>query len=113
MKKRFCQGCCTFEDILPIIRGTKEAESANFYYAYAHFYQDLFILSAHYFETFLEIYSRSDLAIEANYMFGYSLYMQSPEFNLDQSPSNQAINVMQNFISHILPQNLLKMQERL
>ena len=58
-----------------------------------------FILSAHYFETFLEIYSRSDLAIEANYMFGYSLYMQSPEFNLDQSPSNQAINVMQNFIN--------------
>ena len=39
------------------------------------------------------------MAIEANYMFGYSLYMQSPEFNLDQSPSNQAINVMQNFIN--------------
>ncbi len=98
-KKDFARAVTLFEDILPIIRGTKEAESANFYYAYAHFYQDLFILSAHYFETFLEIYSRSDLAIEANYMFGYSLYMQSPEFNLDQSPSNQAINVMQNFIS--------------
>ena len=57
-KKDFARAVALFEDILPIIRGTKEAESANFYYAYAHFYQDLFILSAHYFETFLEIYSR-------------------------------------------------------
>ena len=71
-KKDFARSIALFEDILPIIRGTKEAESANFYYAYAHFYQDLFILSAHYFETFIEIYSRSNLAIEANYMFGYS-----------------------------------------
>ena len=54
-KKDFARAVALFEDILPIIRGTKEAESANFYYAYAHFYQDLFILSAHYFETFLEI----------------------------------------------------------
>ncbi len=98
-KKDFARATALFEDILPIIRGTKEAESANFYYAYAHYYQDLFILSSHYFETFLEVYSRSELAIEANYMYGYSLYMQSPEFNLDQSPSNQAINVMQNFIN--------------
>jgi len=98
-KKDFSRAIGLFDDILPIIRGTKEAESANFYYAYAHFYQDLFILSAHYFETFLEVYSRSDLALEANYMFGYSLYMQSPEYDLDQTPSYEAINVMQNFIN--------------
>ena len=98
-KKDFARAIALFEDILPIIRGTKEAESANFYYAYAHYYQDLFILSSHYFETFLEVYSRSDLALEANYMYGYSLYMQSPEFNLDQTPSYAAINVMQNFIN--------------
>ncbi|MAJ51010.1 MAG: outer membrane protein assembly factor BamD [Flammeovirgaceae bacterium] len=98
-KKDFARAIALFEDILPIIRGTKEAESANFYYAYAHYYQDLFILSSHYFETFLEVYSRSDLALEANYMYGYSLYMQSPEFSLDQTPSYEAINVMQNFIN--------------
>ncbi|MDC1517306.1 outer membrane protein assembly factor BamD [Cyclobacteriaceae bacterium] len=98
-KKDFARATALFEDILPIIRGTKEAESANFYYAYAHYYQDLFILSAHYFETFLEVYSRSDMALEANYMYGYSLYMQSPEFDLDQTPSYEAINVLQNFIN--------------
>ncbi len=32
-------------------------------------------------------------------MFGYSLYMQSPEYDLDQTPSYEAINVMQNFIN--------------
>ena len=54
-EKRFARAFTLFEDILPIIR-TKEAESANFH-AYAHFYQDLYS-KRHYFETFLEIYSR-------------------------------------------------------
>ena len=31
-----------FEEILPTIRGMPEAETANFYFAYAHFYQNLF-----------------------------------------------------------------------
>jgi outer membrane protein assembly factor BamD len=88
-----------FEDIIPVIRGTEEAELANFYFAYSYFHQKQYILSAHYFESFVTIYSRSDFAMEAAYMHAYSLYMQSPVFRLDQTPTYQAIGSFQKFIN--------------
>ncbi len=48
-----------FEEILPIIKGTKEAEKAQFYYAYSHFYQKLYTESAFFFKSFYDTYSRS------------------------------------------------------
>jgi outer membrane protein assembly factor BamD len=87
------------EEILPIIRGTEEAELANYIYAYSYYYQDQFILSAHYFETFSKVYSRSEYAMEAEYMNAYSLYMQSPDAELDQTSTYEAISAMQMVIN--------------
>lgn len=85
--------------ILPIIRGTKEAEKANFYYAYTYFYQRQYILSANYFKQFATIYSRSEFAKEASFMHAYSLFLQSPDYNLDQSSTYEAIASLQGFIN--------------
>lgn len=87
------------EEILPVIRGSKEAEQAQFYYAYAHYYQKQYLLSAHYFKTFAETYSRSDKAEEALFMHAYSLYLTSPVIDLDQTSTYEAIQAMQNFIN--------------
>lgn len=88
-----------FEEVLPLIRGSKEAEKAQFYYAYAHYYQKQFILSAHYFQTFYETFSRSELAEEAMYMHAYSLYLTSPVVDLDQTSTHEAIQAMQAFLN--------------
>ncbi len=88
-----------FEDILPVIRGTEEAELANFYFAYGYFYQKQYILSAHYFQSFATIYSRSEYAMEASYMHAFSLYKQSPGFKLDQTVTYEAIAALQTFIN--------------
>lgn len=88
-----------FEEVLPLIRGSKEAEKAQFYYAYAHYYQQQYILSAHYFKTFFETYSRSEMAEEAMYMHAYSLYLTSPVVDLDQTSTYEAIQAMQSFIN--------------
>lgn len=87
------------EEILPIIRGTEQAEMANFIYAYSYYYQDQYILSAHYFKTFSEVYSRSEYAMEAKYMHAYSLYMQSPSYELDQTSTYEAIAALQILIN--------------
>ncbi|MEQ9404728.1 MAG: outer membrane protein assembly factor BamD [Cyclobacteriaceae bacterium] len=87
------------EEILPIIRGTKEAELGNFYLAYSYFYQKQYILSAHHFQEFVTIYGRSDKVMEASYMNAYSLYLQSPEYQLDQTSTYEAVAAMQNFIN--------------
>lgn len=88
------------EEILPIIRGTKEAELGNFYFAYSYFHQKQYILSAHHFLEFVTIYGRSEKVEEATYMHAYSLYLQSPSFQLDQTSTYEAVASMQEFINN-------------
>ncbi|EMR03245.1 outer membrane protein assembly factor BamD [Cesiribacter andamanensis] len=45
------------------------------------------------------MYGRSPQAEEALFMHGYSLYLQSPNYKLDQTSTLDAINAMQNFIN--------------
>ncbi len=88
-----------FEDILPIIRGTAEAEKGNFFIAYCYYYQKQYVLSAYHFQEFVNIYGRSEYVMEAAYMHAYSLYLQSPDYQLDQTTTYEAIAAMQNFIN--------------
>ncbi|MGB3180081.1 MAG: outer membrane protein assembly factor BamD [Cyclobacteriaceae bacterium] len=87
------------EEVLPLLRGTEYEEKAQFYYAYSHYYREQYILSAHYFKTFYDTYGRSEYAEEALYKYAYSLYNQSPETNLDQSSTYEAISAIQLFIN--------------
>ncbi|UII21426.1 outer membrane protein assembly factor BamD [Fulvivirga ligni] len=88
-----------FEQILPIVRGLPEGEAVQFKFAYCQFYQDFFLLAAHHFKVFYETYARSEFAREAQYMHAYSLYANSPVYNLDQSSSMEALVAMQTFIN--------------
>lgn len=88
-----------FEKISPYYRGTIEAEKVQFYWAYSEFYQKLYTLSAFRFKNFYQTYGRSEYAEEAEYMHAYSLYMSSPDSNLDQTSSEEAVVAMQNFLN--------------
>ena len=88
-----------FEEILPIMRGRPEAEQVQFYFAYAHFYQKQYLLASHHFTTFYRTYSRSELVEEAMFMQAYSLYLDSPDYNLDQTSTHEAIQSMQTFFN--------------
>lgn len=88
-----------FEEIMPIIRGLEEGEKAQFYFAYCNYYQKLYQLSAHYFRSFYETYSRSQFSEEAEFMAAYSLYLDSPIYNLDQTSTKEAIEAMQLFMN--------------
>lgn len=87
------------EQILPIIKGSKKAEIANFYYGYTYYYQEQYLLASHYFKSFYDTFNRSEFAEEARFMFGYSLFLDSPRYNLDQTSTKEAIIAMQGFIN--------------
>jgi len=88
-----------FEDLLPNMIGTAEAEQIQFYYAYTQYHQNLFEMSSYYFKQFHDTYRRSDYAEEALFMHAYSLYKSTPDYNLDQSNTDKAINELQDFIN--------------
>lgn len=88
-----------YDKVLPIIRGSDKAEMADFNYAYSHFRMKRYIEAAGYFNTFYQTYNRSPLAEEALFMNSYALYLDSPDFNLDQKSSKDAVNAIQLFIT--------------
>ena len=98
-EKDYYRATLLLEDVMPIIKGTKTAEEAQFYYAYAHYYQRKYILSAHYFKQFYDTYSRSERAQEAMFMHAYSLYLEAPNPSLDQTSTGEAIQAIQRFIN--------------
>ena len=87
-----------FEELVPLMRGKKEAEKTEFYYAYCEYYQRQLILSSYYFKKFYQTYPRSEFAEEAFYMHCRSLYEQSPRDDLDQRTTEEAMAAIQSFL---------------
>jgi outer membrane protein assembly factor BamD len=88
-----------YDKVLPVIRGSEKSELAEFNYAYAHFRTKRYIEAAGYFKTFFDTYNRSPMAEEALFMHSYSLYLDAPDYNLDQRSSKEAVNAIQMFIN--------------
>ncbi|MDH4092456.1 MAG: outer membrane protein assembly factor BamD [Cyclobacteriaceae bacterium] len=98
-KKDFYKASVLFEQIIPIVRGLPEGEKVQFSLANCQFQQKLFLLASEQFRTFYETYGRSSLAEEARFMYAYSLYESSPNPNLDQTSSIDAMSAMQQFLN--------------
>lgn len=98
-KKDYYRASVLIEQVMPIIRGLPEAEKAQFYLAYCQFHERLYLLASEQFRTFYETYGRSALAEEARYMYAYSLFRSSPDANLDQTGSIEAMASMQEFLN--------------
>ena len=88
-----------YDKVLPVIRGSEKSELAEFNYAYAHFHTKRYIEAAGYFKSFFDTYNRSPMAEEAFFMHAYSLYLDAPDYNLDQRSSREAVNAIQLFIN--------------
>jgi len=98
-KEDYFKANLLLEEVLPIARGLPESEKILFYFAYSYYHQGQYLLASHNFKTFYQTYSRSPLAEEAEFMYAYSLYRESPNFNLDQSSTLEAIIAMQLFLN--------------
>jgi outer membrane protein assembly factor BamD len=97
--KDYYRASILFESILPVVRGLPEGEKVEFYLAYCQYNEKSYLLSSDQFKTFYETYGRSSFAEEANFMYAYSLYKSSPDFNKDQHSSIEAMNAMQIFLN--------------
>lgn len=88
-----------FELIIPAYRGKKELENIYFTYAYTYYHLSRFILSNYYFKNFASTFPSSTLKEEGEFMAAYSNYQLSPNYRLDQTYSEQAIDDFQTFVN--------------
>jgi outer membrane protein assembly factor BamD len=81
-----------FDQLAPIVRGTRRADSVYFYQAMTQYKLNDYIIAGHYFNTFVMTYGNSLLVEEGAYMGAYCFYMQSPRSELDQTTTTQALD---------------------
>ena len=99
-KKDFSKAGILFDEIMPLMKGDSTQELATFYQAYCDFNLGSYTLASSHFKKFAEVFSRSEFAEEAIYMSAYSLYKDSPNFNLDQTGTLAAINEIQSYLNN-------------
>ncbi|GAB2958526.1 outer membrane protein assembly factor BamD [Hymenobacter coalescens] len=87
------------EPLIPLLKGRPEAEKAEFYFAHTNFRQRNYTLSAYYFDQFATVYPTSPFAEEAEFMHAKSLFKDSPEYELDQTNTVQAVAAIQDFLN--------------
>ena len=87
------------EDVSPILKGKDEAEDALYYLANNYYKQEQYMMSAFYFKDFYLTYPRSKRVEETMYMHVYSLYHNSPEYNLDQTSTYECLKALTTFLT--------------
>jgi len=87
------------DELISIYRGKAELEDIYYIYCYAHYGQGNYLMAAYNFKNFYTFYPNSDKAEEAMFMVGKCYYQVSPDPELDQSYTEEAINAFQLFIN--------------
>ncbi|MGB3617211.1 MAG: outer membrane protein assembly factor BamD [Catalinimonas sp.] len=98
-EKDYYRAGLLLEELMPLLRGRKEAEKAQFYYAYSQYHQRQLVMSAFYFKNFYETYPRGDYSEEARFMHAVSLFEDSPKPNLDQTNTYESISALETFLN--------------
>ncbi len=98
-KKNWYRASVLLDDIVPLLKGREEVEKAQYYQAYTYYNDKQYIMGSYYFKEFVETYPRSPFTEECTFLQAKSAYKNSPEYNLDQTPTLEAVAAMQSFVN--------------
>jgi outer membrane protein assembly factor BamD len=91
-KGDYTKSAALFDQLAPLTRGTRRADSVFFFQAMSQYKLSDYIIAGHYFNVFVGLYQNSRFIEEAAYMEAYCYYLQSPKPELDQIPTHQALD---------------------
>jgi outer membrane protein assembly factor BamD len=96
---RYDRALPLYEELISLYRGTTKSEIIYLNYAFSNYYLENYILASYYFENFIKTYPTSEHAEQALFMSGYSDYMSSPAYSLDQEETYKAVDNLQLFMN--------------
>ncbi len=97
-KGEYLQAVEDFSVIKLRFSGSKIIDKAVYYLGLTYMKRKENLLAAYEFEQMLKNYPGSEFAVQARYQLGMSYFNESPEYNLDQTYTQYAINEFKNFI---------------
>ncbi len=95
---KYAQAYTILEDIVTVFKGTDRAEESLYLLAMSYYENKDYLSSGSYFKTYYQHYPKGKYAELARFYCGYGYYLDSPETQLDQSGTVQAIQELQNFL---------------
>ncbi|XCI75465.1 MAG: outer membrane protein assembly factor BamD [Flavobacteriales bacterium] len=98
-QKKYTEALQLFERAVPLVRGKEDAKEIIYKTAMANYHDKNYILAGHQFNNFYKTYPRDPQAEEALFQSAYCYYLFSPNYNLDQESTYNAIKELQNFVN--------------
>ncbi len=86
-----------FEDLIPLLKNDSTGERVFFLFAYSHYYQKSYTFASYYFKQHYSTYTNGKFAEEALFMSAMANYQMSPNYRLDMTDTEKAIEGFQLF----------------
>jgi len=87
-----------YEELIPVYKGTDQAEEIYYYFSYCNYYQGDYALAQYHFKNYYRSFPAGKHAEEALFMNAYCYYLNSPIYKLDQTDTKNAMAELQNFV---------------
>ncbi len=97
-KNKYTQAISLYEYAAKFVVGTDDAPEVAYRSANLNYKDQNYRLAAHQFKNFVSSYPKDPRVDEAAYMVAYCYFIDSPEYNLDQTNTYDALRELQAFI---------------
>ena len=94
----FSRAVQLFENLTLYYRGKENAENIGWYYGMSLLKEKDYYMAGYQFKRFAKQFPYSERLEDAMYYSAYCKYMDSPEYNLDQSQTKEAIEEFEQFV---------------
>ncbi len=97
-QKKYGKAATLLEDVVPNFKGTTKAEESLYLLAQSFYYNKDYVTATQYYKTYYTNYPKGEYVEIAHFNAAYGMYLDSPDFRLDQAPTISAISEFQNFV---------------
>ena len=98
-QKKWQKAQALYEIVLPTLKGSLASEQVYYKYAWTQYNLNNYILGNYYFKNFSDTYTNSPLREECAFMAAKCHYNLSPDYKLEQSYTEKALDDFQTFVN--------------
>jgi len=98
-EKDYSRALQLFDQLMGVMRATDKAQKIYYNQAYCYYYSKDYTMASYYFKRFSTNFPNTREAEECTFMSAFCNCQNSPEYNLDQTTTHDAIKELQAFIN--------------
>jgi outer membrane protein assembly factor BamD len=95
--KDYSRALQLFDPLMTMMKATDKSQKLYYRYAYCYYYQEDYTLASYYFKRYCSNFPNTKEAEECTFMSAYCNFMNSPDYQLDQTSSYEAIKELQTY----------------